>query len=292
MVYLIGAGPGDPSLLTLKAVEILKRSDVVLYDRLIHSEILCYAKDSLLIPAGKKPAQENHSAQLPSYFPEISSSEDPTDSEAESSSEGNSSSEKISYHAMQQGRINDLLIRYSRQGSITTRLKGGDPCIFGRGGEEALALSKAGIPFTFVPGVSSFYAAPESVGIPLTHRQVSSGFAVFTAHEAAGKSRSTIDWALAAKIPTAVFLMGCGRVSQTAQKLIDFGRSPYTPAAVISRATFPDQKSITSNLSELGRIPLELPSPATMIVGDVVELQKQILPYLSSESVAKIASRS
>lgn len=236
-VYLVGSGPGSPELLTLRAVELLRRCDVVLHDRLIQEEVLQYASRATCIPVGKKRGSPGNGRQK---------------------------------------EIAGLMIHYAQAGCMTVRLKGGDPFIFGRGGEEALALIQAGISFEVVPGVSSFHAAPELFGIPLTHRGLSSGFAVFTGHEAADGSASGIPWEVAARIPTAVFLMGVSTLPQIVSQLTYYGRSPQTPAAVISRATWADQEIAVGTLNSIAEKARLLKAPAIVVVGEVVSLQEAL----------------
>ncbi len=233
-VYLVGSGPGSAQLLTLRAVELLRRCDVVLHDRLIQPDVLDYAKQAVSIPVGKRSG---------------------------------------SGAAQRQKEILRLMIHYARAGCMTVRLKGGDPFIFGRGGEEALGLIQAGISFEVVPGVSSFHAAPGLFGIPLTHRGLSSAFAVFTAHEAEDGKTSGIPWAIAARMPTAVFLMGLRNLSYIVAKLSHYGRSSHTPVAVISNASWPEQKIAVGVLGDIVQRAAMLKAPAIVIVGEVVSLQ-------------------
>ncbi len=256
MVYLVGAGPGDPSLLTLKAVELLEGCDVLLYDRLVTPQILRYARHAILIPVGKRPASPQKSSEI-------------------------------------QNSIHDKMIAYSYMGLKVVRLKGGDPCIFGRGGEEALALAKAGVPFAFVPGVSSFYAAPEAFGISLTHRAMSSGFAVFTAHEALcpedSGGKAGMDWQSIVTIPTLIFLMGRRKLPSIVQKLLRHGCSPKKPIALFMRATYPNQEMIIDRLGNILKrlecydqaaankaVFSQCTSPLTIVVGDVLKLRFEI----------------
>lgn len=231
-VFLVGAGPGDPGLLTLRAAELLAEADVVLYDRLVNPEILKHAKNATLVPVGKKPGRPG---------------------------------------TLRQDRIHRLLIRYARAGFRTVRLKGGDPFVFGRGGEEQAALAAAGVPCTVTPGVSSFYSAPAAAGIPVTHRGLSTGFAVFTAHEAMHGSSGT-PWEALAQIPTLVFLMGVESLPEIVRRLLAAGRDADTPAAVISRGTLPDQAVVIATLGTIAERARDLRAPATIVVGAVAEL--------------------
>ncbi len=250
-VYIIGAGPGDPALLTIRAVDILRFCDVVLYDRLIDKATLQHTKkDATLISVGKQP--------------------------------GKDSEEK------RQKRICQLIVDYALSGFSVARLKGGDPFIFGRGGEEILALSEAQIPFEYVPGVSSFYAAPGATGIPVTHRSLSGSFGVFTAHTADSEEKvsnqktTSIDWETAAKLQTSIFLMGVRNLPDIVRELTKYGRKPQTPVAVISCATLYQQKTVTGNLSNIIKRSEGLKSPATVIVGNVVEIHTKVAPFISS----------
>jgi uroporphyrinogen III methyltransferase/synthase len=197
-VYLVGAGPGDPALVTLKAVECLRRAEVVVYDYLANEGLLRYAPpEAELIYVGKKAGS----------------------------------------HCMSQEQISALLVERSRT-SIVVRLKGGDPFIFGRGGEEALALVEAGIDFEVVPGVTSAIAVPAYAGIPLTHRDLTSSVAFVTGHEMADKEISAVSWeGLATAVGTLVFLMGVRNLEHIASQLMAGGRPPETPAAVIRWGT-------------------------------------------------------
>ena len=246
-VYLVGAGPGDPAFMTLRAVEVLGLCDVVLYDRLLDKACLKYAKNATLIPVGKKPGQNGKK---------------------------------------QQDRIIRLLIRYSYAGFTVVRLKGGDPLIFGRGGEELLALARSQVPFELVPGVSSFYAAPAMAAIPLSHRGLSDSFGVFTAHscsETQGAWDRVINWEIAAKMPTAVFLMGLGNLSKIVSNLRKHGRQADTPIALISRASFPDQCTVVGTLANIQARAQGLRTPVTIVVGAVVDLRNEIMPQESIE---------
>jgi uroporphyrin-III C-methyltransferase/precorrin-2 dehydrogenase/sirohydrochlorin ferrochelatase len=231
-VVLVGAGPGDPDLITLKGVKALQQADVVLYDRLVNPELLNHApKHSLLVDVGKAPGDKGQPRQE---------------------------------------TIHALMVEHARRGRTVVRLKGGDPFVFGRGGEEQAALQEAGINCEVVPGISSAIAAPAAAGIPVTHRGLSTGFAVFTA-QGAGIA-DTVQWESAAQIPTLVFLMGVERLSAIVENLLANGRSVDTPAAVISRATTPAQRSVTATLGTIVSAAGDLPSPATIVVGEVVRL--------------------
>lgn len=235
--WIVGAGPGDPELITLKAVRALQAADVVLYDRLVHPALLEHApKKAKRIYVGKEVGHPGRKA----------------------SGKG------------RQRSINQALVAIAQAGMNVVRLKGGDPFVFGRGGEEALALHEAGIEFEVVPGISSAVAGPAAAGIPVTHRAVSTGFAVFAGHEAAG--RDNVPWQAAAQIPTAVFLMGVDRLSHIVARLLEAGRDPNTPVAVVSRATLLDQQVATGTLRDIAYRAHGLPAPAVIVIGEVVRV--------------------
>jgi len=239
-VYLVGAGPGDPGLLTIKAKECLSRADVIIYDSLANRIFLEYADtDAELIYVGKKG--------------------------------GN--------HTMLQNDINSLIVDRARKGHFVVRLKGGDPFIFGRGGEEALELIEAGINFEVVPGITSAIAVPAYAGIPLTHRDYTSTVAFITGHEDPQKEKSDIAWEkLATGVGTLVFLMGVGNLPHIAERLMGHGRTPDTPAAVIRSGTVSGQKTITGTLKDIARLSREsgITPPAIIVVGDVIHLREKL----------------
>jgi len=238
-VHLVGAGPGDPGLITVKAVERLRRAEVVIYDYL--------ANDSLL---------------------------DMAPPEAERIYVG----KKAGAHDMSQEEINRLLVEKGRV-SVVVRLKGGDPFIFGRGGEEALALKEAGIPFEVVPGVTSAIAVPAYAGIPLTHRDLTSSVAFVTGHEVPGKDTSAIHWdRLATGVGTIVFLMGVRHLDHIASQLMTCGRAPETPVAVIRWGTTPEQQTVTGTLATIGDIAatVGISPPAIIVVGEVAALRQEL----------------
>lgn len=236
-VYLVGAGPGDPDLLTVRGLEALQGAQVVIYDRLVNPVLLEEAPPvAIRIFAGK---ESNH-------------------------------------HSLPQEEINTLLVEYARCGYRVVRLKGGDPFVFGRGGEEAEALARAGIPFEIVPGVSSAIAVPAYAGIPVTHRRLSSSFAVVTGHEAC-KSGPAVNWATLAKaVDTLVILMGLNHLPEIAEKLIAHGRSSETPVAVIRWGTTRAQETITGTLGDIGREAAGAKPPAIIVIGDVVSLGNRL----------------
>jgi uroporphyrinogen III methyltransferase / synthase len=239
-VYLIGAGPGDPGLLTLKGKEILSKADVVVYDALVHPKILEF------IPKGARKIFRG--------------------------SRGKSG-------AMKQSQINDLLVQLASQGKRVVRLKGGDPFVFGRGAEEIMALAGKKIDFEVVPGVTSAVAVPAYAGIPVTHRGMNSSFTVVTGHEDPSKDDSQVDWAhLARDRGTLVFLMGLHRLPILCRRLIEEGKSPDTPAAVIQSGTTVRQKTVTGTLESLPALSKKagLQPPATVVVGEVVGLAPKL----------------
>jgi len=235
-VYIIGAGPGDAGLITLKGVDCLRLADVVIYDNLVNEELLKYVRnDARFIYAGKKGGD----------------------------------------HTLSQETINNLLVKEAAAGNTVARLKGGDPFIFGRGGEEAEALASKGVPFEVVPGVTSAIAVPAYAGIPLTHRGLTSTVAFITGHEDPIKEKSDIDWQALAGIGTLVFLMGVKNIAQIAEELIKNGKPPDTPAALISWGTTPQQEILMGTLANIVILAHanQLQPPAILVVGKVVDLR-------------------
>lgn len=239
-VYLVGAGPGDAGLFTRKGLECVRSADVIVYDNLISGSILNEARlDAELIYAGKRSGQ----------------------------------------HHMTQQEIQELLVELAKQGKSVVRLKGGDPYVFGRGGEEALELERHGIPYEIVPGVSSSYSVPAYAGIPVTQRELASSLHIITGHEGSHKEDESLDYSVLAKEEgTLVFLMGLKNLPNIAKRLIEGGKSPDTPAAVIQNGTTARQKSAVSDLAhiveEVSRCKIE--TPAIIVVGDVVKLSDQL----------------
>ncbi len=235
-VYLVGAGPGDPDLITRKGLRCLRMADVVIYDRLVSPELLDEAPlQARRIFVGKKPG----------------------------------------CHAMKQEEIQSLLIHYARLGCRVVRLKGGDPFVFGRGGEEALALSQAGIPFEVVPGVSSAMAVPAYAGIPVTQRDYAASVTIVTGHEQKTQASPAINWdALAKTGGTLVILMGVEAFAHITQRLLDGGLSPDTAAAVIQQGTVPQQRVVKGTLSNIAQraTAARIQSPAITVIGAVVAL--------------------
>jgi uroporphyrinogen III methyltransferase/synthase len=231
IVYLVGAGPGDPALMTRRSLELLASADVVLHDRLIPPGALAVAgPDAELRDVGKRPGEP----------------------------------------ALSQEEINALLVELGRAGRRVVRLKGGDPFVFGRGGEEARALAEAGVAFEVVPGVSAGIAAPAYAGIPVTDREAASAVALVTGHEDPDKPESAIDWDALARFPgTLVFYMGVRNLPAIAERLVAGGRDPGEAAAVVSRGTLPAQRSASGTLADIAERAAGLEAPAVTVVGPV-----------------------
>jgi uroporphyrin-III C-methyltransferase len=238
-VYIVGAGPGDPDLLTIKAMKCIQKADVILYDRLINKEVLQYANpETDLVYCGKLP----------------------------------------NYHTMKQETINKFLVKYAQQGKIVTRLKGGDPFLFGRGAEEAESLVKAGISFEVIPGITSGIAAPAYAGIPVTHRDVSSSCAFLTGHFKAG-SEEEMKWKLLAQsVDTLAIYMGIRNLPDITEKLIEAGKSSSTPVALIEWGTYDHQRTVTGSLKNIVTIAEQeaVQNPSMIIVGEVVNFHKRL----------------
>ncbi|MGG3926216.1 uroporphyrinogen-III C-methyltransferase [Metabacillus fastidiosus] len=241
-VYLVGAGPGDEELLTIKALKCIKEADVILYDRLVNKEILKHAKeDTDLIYCGKLP----------------------------------------NYHTMKQETINHFLVKYAKSGKIVTRLKGGDPFVFGRGGEEAEALAMNNIPFEIVPGVTSGVAAAAYAGIPVTHRDLSASVAFITGHRK-DDADEEIRWeALAKGIDTLAIYMGVGNLPYIQAQLLKHGKSEQTSVAVIHWGTTNIQRTVTSTLENIYDVVKQqnITNPSMIIIGDVVNLKDKLSWY-------------
>jgi uroporphyrin-III C-methyltransferase len=237
-VYLVGAGPGHPELLTLKAAELLRAADVVVYDRLVQEEVLALAKPSAERLYMGKP---------------------------------------VGKHDSRQEEIHELLARKAEEGKMVVRLKGGDPFVFGRGGEEAEYLAERGVPFEVIPGVSSALAAPLSAGIAVTHRDSSACVTILTGHEAKDEV-SRLNWEALAKLETLVILMGVHNAGRIAQRLIENGRSPDTPAAMIQMAFWNDERVVTGTLATIAEEAEKagIRPPATFVVGEVVRLREKL----------------
>lgn len=240
-VYLVGAGPGDPKLITLRGKELLAEADVVIYDYLANPLLLAFTKDSAeRIYVGKKGGARSN---------------------------------------LHQDQINQRMIDAAKSGRMVVRLKGGDPFIFGRGGEEAEALAEAHIPFEVAPGVTSAIGVPTYAGIPLTHREKASSVAFFTGHEDPAKDVQHIHWEkIATSCDTLVFLMGMANLPAIATKLIEHGRLPATPIALIQWGTYPTQKTLVGTLDTIEEKARSsgIKPPVVMVVGDVVALRDQM----------------
>jgi uroporphyrin-III C-methyltransferase/precorrin-2 dehydrogenase/sirohydrochlorin ferrochelatase len=239
-VALVGGGPGDPGLITVKGRQLLAEADVVITDRLAPRELLAeLPPDVTVIDAGKVPYQR----------------------------------------AMTQDEINDALIANARQGRFVVRLKGGDPFVFGRGGEEMLACLRAGVPVTVVPGVSSAVGVPTAAGLPVTHRGIAQDFHVISVHVPPGDERSTVDWAALAKTDgTLVLLMALERLGAVARALIRYGRPANYPVSVIGDGTMPTQRTIYSTLEQVERhvADEEIRPPAVVVIGGVVTIAAEL----------------
>lgn len=239
-VFLVGAGPGDPGLLTVKGLECLRRAEVIIYDHLADPRLLAHARgDTERVYVGKQAGR----------------------------------------HTLKQSDINALIVEKGRTGKVVVRLKGGDPFVFGRGGEEAGELRKAGIPYEIVPGVTSGIAAPAYAGIPVTHRGVACSVALITGHEDPEKPDSQIAWEYLAKgVDTLVFYMGVENLPLITSQLTKNGRSPRTPVGIIRRGTKPGQQTVTGTLGTIVDIAAGegIKPPSIIIVGDVVELREQL----------------
>jgi len=236
-VYLTGAGPGDIELLTIKALKAVQKADVIIYDRLANPEILEEAKSGCeFIFVGKED----------------------------------------SHHTLPQEEINELIYQSSLKYENVVRLKGGDPFVFGRGGEEGLYLRERGVEFEFIPGITSAIAVPEYAGIPVTHRGITVSFRVVTAHENPKKGYSQIPWENYKTDDTIVFLMGLHRLKTIVEKLIEIGKPKDFPIAVISRGTTKDEKTVIGTLEDIYDRAKDLPTPALIVVGEVVKLHEKL----------------
>ena len=237
--YLVGAGPGRADLITVRGLKLLQQAEVILYDRLIPQELLDEAKPGAeLIFVGKGPDR----------------------------------------HLLPQAEITRLLVEHVQAGKQVVRLKGGDPFVFGRGGEEILALAEAGLPFEIVPGVTSALAAPAYAGIPVTHRGMVTSFAVVTGHEDASKPESATDWAALAQVPTLILLMAAKNMAYIREELLKAGRPAKTPAMAISAATTDQQRTVRATLATLPEeiAAHQLPTPMVIVLGDVVTLHDRL----------------
>lgn len=245
--YLVGAGPGRADLITVRGLRLLQAADVVIYDRLIAHELLSECRpDAKQIYVGKGP----------------------------------------DHHVASQEEINQLLVTSVQAGLQVVRLKGGDPFVFGRGGEEALALRAAGLPYEIVPGVSSAIAAPAYAGIPVTHRGIATSFAVVTGHERREQTASATDWDALSRIPTLVILMGVAQIDEIAKALLQAGRAADTPAAAIRWGSTAQQQVVSATLATIADAIAHagLTSPAVIVIGEVAALHQELAWTRSAEA--------
>jgi uroporphyrin-III C-methyltransferase len=237
-VYIVGAGPGHPDLLTVRAVRLIQAGDVIVYDRLIQEEVLALAK-----PAAEKIFMGKF----------------------------------LGRHSSRQQEIHELLVRKANAGKAVIRLKGGDPFLFGRGGEEAEYLIEHGVAFEVIPGVSSCLSAPLGAGIPVTHRDIASSVAIVTGHNSTG-NHDRVDWQALSKVDTLVILMGVHNVGHITQALMAAGRPSSTPAAMIQMAFWPGEQIVVGTLATIAddvqRARVE--APATLVIGEVVRLHEKL----------------
>jgi uroporphyrin-III C-methyltransferase len=240
-VVLVGAGPGDPELITVRGLGRVRECEVLIYDRLVSEEIVAEAPEDAML---------------------------------------------ISRDGIGQDDVNALLVAYGRRGRRVVRLKGGDPFVFGRGGEEALALVRAGVRFEVVPGVSSIAAVPESAGIPVTHRGISQAVTAFAANDV-----EQLDARALAQVPgTLVAFMGGTVLGRLAERLIEEGKPASTPAAVVSRGTLEDEQVVVAPLGAIGAAARDLPTPALVVIGEVVAIREALVDAVSSGVLALSAA--
>jgi len=293
-VYLVGAGPGDPELITVKGLRCLRAAEVVVYDRLVNPALLAEVPATALrIFVGKHPARSAHAST-----PLHSTGETTACVSANSTAKTEGRPLPESPFALpeqgcstRQEEINALLVEQGRLGRIVVRLKGGDPFVFGRGGEEALALALAGIPFEIVPGISSAIAVPAYAGIPVTHRSQSGALTIVTGHETPEHTAPLVDWdALARLDGTLVILMGVGTLPEISQKLIAAGMTATTPVAVIEQGTIARQRMVSGPLAEIAEhvTTAGLRSPAVIVIGRVVELSALLSWFVPSSEGAQV----
>ncbi|QCR32702.1 uroporphyrinogen-III C-methyltransferase [Lysinibacillus sp. SGAir0095] len=253
MVYIVGAGPGDEELITVKGLKCIEKADVILYDRLINIDLLNYAKrEARLISCGKLP----------------------------------------NCHTMQQHTINYELVKYAKEGKIVTRLKGGDPFIFGRGAEEAAACQEGGIKFEIVPGITSGIAAAAYAGIPVTHRDYSSSFAVITGHKKEGEP-DNIQWdSLSKSVDTLAIYMGMKNLNYISKQLIAHGKSKETPVALIHQGTTNQQLTVIGTLGTIFEkaVQGQVKNPSMIIVGEVVNLREKLNWFEENKECFKVGA--
>jgi uroporphyrin-III C-methyltransferase len=251
IVHLVGAGPGDPGLLTVRAAHLIARADAIVYDRLVHPDVVGLARRGARLLFVGKEGGKGH---------------------------------------VSQAEISRLLVQQAKLGRDVVRLKGGDPFVFGRGGEEALALKAAGVPFDVVPGVSSGIAAPEAAGIPVTHRGLSSSVTFATGTRETGSP----DWEHLARAETLVLFMGCRRLDEATAALVRAGRAGETPAAVIEAGTWRQQRVIEGTLADIAEraAQAEVGSPALLVLGEVVRLRAELGDLLARAEADPLPVRS
>jgi uroporphyrin-III C-methyltransferase len=251
VVYLVGAGPGAPDLITVRGLRLLRTADVVLHDALVSPDLLAEANPGAeILNVGKRGYCVGSTLQE---------------------------------------SINGTMVRHARDGKSVCRLKCGDPCVFGRGGEEAEALAEAGVPFEIVPGVTSAVGACAAAGIPLTHREAGQAVALVTGHHDPDSPDCTIDWWALARLPGAVFYMAVRHAAKIAAKLAGAGMPHETPAAVIESATLPAQRVLVGNLTDIGGLidRAGITGPAVLVVGAVVRFRGELLA-LAADSAAEV----
>ncbi len=237
IVYLTGAGPGDIELLTIKALNVVKKADVIIYDRLANPDILKETKDGCsFVYVGKEDGK----------------------------------------HTLPQDEINEVIYQNALKHEIVVRLKGGDPFVFGRGGEEGEYLSDRGIKFEIIPGITSAVSAPAYAGIPVTHRGISASFKVVTGHEAPNKKGSQVNWEMLKGDETIVFLMGYHNLSKICSNLLSIGKPEDYPVAVISKGTLQEQKVVITTLRDATKDAKGLQTPVMIVVGKVVSLREKL----------------
>lgn len=245
-VYIVGAGPGDPKLLTIRGLECIQQADVILYDRLVNPVLLEHAKkEAELIYCGKEPGK----------------------------------------HGLIQDEIHRVLVEKAQIGLRVLRLKGGDPFVFGRGAEEASVLKKANIGFEIVPGITAGIAAPAYAGIPVTHRDYATSFAIVTGHGRVEKGQDFLHWQALTQIDTVAFYMSVGNIAHITARLIEHGKDPQTPVAVIEWGTTDKQRTITGTIETIAsRIASEhILNPSMILVGDVVRVRDEIAWFMEKE---------
>lgn len=249
-VYLVGAGPGAPDLISLRGFRLVRQADVLVYDRLVHPDLIA----------------EAHPAAERIYV-----------------------GKATNRHTVPQEEINRILVEKALAGRTVVRLKGGDPFVFGRGGEECLALAAAGVPFEIVPGISSAISVPAFAGIPVTHRGISNAFTVVTGHTC-GDPGSELDWDALARVGTLVILMGLARLEDIAAHLTAHGRPNDTPVAVIGSGSTDEQVVITGSLADIASKAGAVRSPATIVVGEVVSLRSILAWFEPATNYVKAES--